>query len=154
MAFTAEPGSLLVSADYAQIELVVLAHLSQDPGLLKAFREGVDVHRRTASLLFGMAEAEVTPDKRRIAKTINFGVIYGMSAFRLSNELGIPRGEAQKFIDAYFATYAGVRGLHRQGGGRGRGSGLLDHDARQAPAHRARSTRATRPRSRRPSGSR
>jgi DNA polymerase I len=109
MAFTAEPGSLLVSADYSQIELVVLAHLSQDPGLLKAFREGVDVHRRTASLLFGLAEGEVTPDKRRIAKTINFGVIYGMSAFRLSNELGIPRGEAQKFIDAYFETYAGVR---------------------------------------------
>jgi DNA polymerase-1 len=111
MAFAAEPGSLLVSADYSQIELVVLAHLSQDPGLLKAFREGVDVHRRTASLLFGLAEDEVTPDKRRIAKTINFGVIYGMSAFRLSNELGIPRGEAQKFIDAYFDTYAGVRGF-------------------------------------------
>jgi DNA polymerase I len=109
MAFTAEPGSLLVSADYSQIELVVLAHLSQDPGLLKAFREGVDVHRRTASLLFGMSEEEVTPDKRRVAKTINFGVIYGMSAFRLSNELGIPRGDAQKFIDAYFSTYAGVR---------------------------------------------
>jgi DNA polymerase I len=109
MAFSAEPKSLLVSADYAQIELVVLAHLSQDPGLLKAFREGVDVHRRTASLLFGLAEDEVTSDKRRIAKTINFGVIYGMSAFRLSNELGIPRGEAQKFIDAYFETYAGVR---------------------------------------------
>ncbi len=109
MAFTARPGNMLISADYSQIELVVLAHLSQDPGLLAAFREGVDIHRRTASLLFGMEEAEVTPDKRRIAKTINFGVIYGMSAFRLSNELGIPRGEAQKFIDAYFATYAGVR---------------------------------------------
>jgi DNA polymerase I len=109
MAFQAGPGRLLVSADYAQIELVVLAHLSQDPGLLKAFREGVDVHRRTASLLFGMGESEVTSDKRRIAKTINFGVIYGMSAFRLSNELGIPRGEAQKFIDAYFTTYSGVR---------------------------------------------
>jgi DNA polymerase I len=108
-AFTAEEGNLLVSADYSQIELVVLAHLSQDPGLLKAFREGVDVHRRTASLLFGLGEEEVTPDKRRIAKTINFGVIYGMSAFRLSNELGIPRGEAQKFIDAYFETYSGVR---------------------------------------------
>ncbi len=109
MAFTASPGNLLVAADYAQIELVVLAHFSQDPGLLQAFREGVDVHRRTASLLFGLPEAEVTPDRRRIAKTINFGVIYGMSAFRLSNELGIPRAEAQKFIDAYFATYAGVR---------------------------------------------
>jgi DNA polymerase-1 len=109
MAFTASPGNLLISADYSQIELVVLAHLSQDPGLLKAFREGVDIHRRTASLLFGMDEADVTPDKRRLAKTINFGVIYGMSAFRLSNELGIPRGDAQKFIDAYFATYSGVR---------------------------------------------
>ena len=109
MAFIAAPGNLLISADYSQIELVVLAHLSQDPGLLKAFREGVDVHRRTASLLFGMSEPEVSPDRRRIAKTINFGVIYGMSAFRLSNELGIPRGEAQKFIDAYFATYSGVR---------------------------------------------
>jgi DNA polymerase-1 len=109
MAFAAGPGNLLVSADYSQIELVVLAHLSQDAGLLKAFREGVDVHRRTASLLFGLPEPEVTPDRRRIAKTINFGVIYGMSAFRLSNELGIPRGEAQKFIDAYFATYSGVR---------------------------------------------
>ena len=109
MAFTARAGNLLVAADYSQIELVVLAHFSQDPGLLQAFREGVDVHRRTASLLFGLPEAEVTPDKRRIAKTINFGVIYGMSAFRLSNELGIPRAEAQKFIDAYFSTYAGVR---------------------------------------------
>ncbi|MGA2547554.1 MAG: DNA polymerase I [Rectinemataceae bacterium] len=109
MAFTASPGNLLISADYSQIELVVLAHLSQDPGLLEAFRDGVDIHRRTASLLFGMDEADVTPDRRRVAKTINFGVIYGMSAFRLSNELGIPRGEAQKFIDAYFATYSGVR---------------------------------------------
>ncbi len=107
-AFSAPSGRMLVSADYSQIELVVLAHLSQDPGLLAAFKEGVDVHRRTASLLFGMSEAEVTPDKRRIAKTINFGVIYGMSAFRLSNEMGISRGEAQAFIDAYFKTYAGV----------------------------------------------
>jgi len=107
-AFVAPPGRLLVSADYSQIELVVLAHLSQDPGLLAAFKEGVDIHRRTASLLFGLPESEVTADRRRIAKTINFGVIYGMSAFRLSNELGIPRGQAQAFIDAYFKTYAGV----------------------------------------------
>jgi DNA polymerase-1 len=107
-AFVAPPGRLLVSADYSQIELVVLAHLSQDPALLAAFKEGVDVHRRTASLLFGIPEAEVTADRRRIAKTINFGVIYGMSAFRLSNELGISRTQAQSFIDAYFKTYAGV----------------------------------------------
>lgn len=107
-AFVASPGRLLVSADYSQIELVVLAHLSKDEALRKAFIEGVDVHRRTASLLFKVNEAEVAPDLRRIAKTINFGVIYGMSAFRLSNELKIPRGEAQSFIDAYFSTYAGV----------------------------------------------
>lgn len=107
-AFVAPEGRLLVSADYSQIELVVLAHLSQDPALLAAFKEGVDVHRRTASLLFGIPEAEVTADRRRIAKTINFGVIYGMSAFRLSNELGISRTQAQSFIDAYFKTYAGV----------------------------------------------
>jgi DNA polymerase-1 len=108
-AFVAGPGHLLVSADYSQIELVVLAHLSGDEGLLRAFREGVDVHRRTASLLFSVPEASVSPEQRRAAKTINFGVIYGMSAFRLSNELKIPRGDAQKFIDAYFATYSGVR---------------------------------------------
>ncbi len=107
-AFVASPGKLLVSADYSQIELVVLAHLSKDEALRKAFIEGVDVHRRTASLLFKVPEPEVAPDLRRIAKTINFGVIYGMSAFRLSNELKIPRGEAQSFIDAYFSTYAGV----------------------------------------------
>lgn len=108
-AFTAEKGRLLVSADYSQIELVVLAHLSGDPGLSKAFREGVDVHRRTASLLFKVDEEAVTPEQRRTAKTINFGVIYGMSAFRLANELKIPRGEAKKFIDAYFETYSGVQ---------------------------------------------
>ena len=113
-AFVADEGKLLVSADYAQIELVVLAHLSGDPGLQQAFREGVDVHRRTASLLFKVAETAVTPEQRRIAKTINFGVIYGMSAFRLANELKIPRGEAQAFIDAYFTTYAGVTDFIRK----------------------------------------
>ena len=107
-AFTAEKGKLLVSADYAQIELVVLAELSGDEGLAKAFKEGVDVHRRTASLLFKVSEPEVSAEQRRLAKTINFGVIYGMSAFRLANELKIPRGEAQRFIDAYFQTYSGV----------------------------------------------
>jgi len=113
-AFRATPGKILVSADYSQIELVVLAHLSQDPELCRAFREGIDVHRRTASLLFRIPEEQVTADRRRVAKTINFGVIYGMSAFRLSNELKIPRGEAQSFIDAYFATYAGVSDFIRR----------------------------------------
>ena len=108
-AFVAEPGKILVSADYSQIELVVLAHLSGDPELCAAFTSGQDVHRRTAALIFGLKEDEVKPEQRRAAKTINFGVMYGMSAFRLSNELGIPRSEAQAFIDAYFHTYAGVR---------------------------------------------
>ncbi len=108
-AFVAKEGSVLVSADYSQIELVVLAHLSGDEGLLSAFREGVDVHRRTAALIFETSESEVRADQRRIAKTINFGVMYGMSAFRLSNELDISRIEAQSFIDAYFRTYSGVQ---------------------------------------------
>ncbi|MDR1948958.1 MAG: DNA polymerase I [Spirochaetaceae bacterium] len=108
-AFIADPGRLLISADYSQIELVVLAHLSGDEGLCSAFREGKDVHARTAALIFGIGESVVRPDQRRIAKTINFGVMYGMSAFRLSNELGISRTDAASFIAAYFKTYAGVR---------------------------------------------
>ncbi|MDR2095482.1 MAG: DNA polymerase I [Treponema sp.] len=107
-AFIANPGCLLISADYSQIELVVLAHLSGDENLLAAFRDGKDVHARTASLIFGIPESEVRGDQRRIAKTINFGVMYGMSSFRLSNELGIHRSEAQAFIDAYFKTYSGI----------------------------------------------
>ncbi|MCL2092840.1 MAG: DNA polymerase I [Treponema sp.] len=108
-AFIPKPGSLLISADYSQIELVVLAHLSQDANLLSAFFEGKDIHAKTASLIFGLDEGAVTGDQRRIAKTINFGVMYGMSSFRLANELGISRGEASSFIEAYFRTYSGVR---------------------------------------------
>jgi DNA polymerase-1 len=108
-AFIADPGRILISADYSQIELVVLAHLSRDEGLCSAFREGKDVHARTAALIFGIDESGVSSGQRRIAKTINFGVMYGMSAFRLSNELGISRTEAASFIAAYFNTYAGVR---------------------------------------------
>ena len=107
-SFTAAPGSRLISADYSQIELVVMAHLSGDENLLAAFREGVDIHRRTAAFIFGIPEAEVTSEHRRVAKTINFGVIYGMSAFRLARDLGIPNAKAQGFIDAYFTTYSGV----------------------------------------------
>ncbi|MDP2791320.1 MAG: DNA polymerase I [Rectinemataceae bacterium] len=107
-SFTAAPGQRLISADYSQIELVVMAHLSGDENLLAAFREGVDIHRRTAAFIFGIPEAEVTPEHRRVAKTINFGVIYGMSAFRLARDLGIPNAKAQGFIDAYFTTYSGV----------------------------------------------
>ena len=112
-AFTADDGKLLVSADYSQIELVVLAHISGDANLQKAFNEGVDVHKATAALIFGISPKEVTHEQRRTAKTINFGVMYGMSAFRLSNELGIPRGTAKSFIDTYFATYSGVQNFIR-----------------------------------------
>jgi DNA polymerase-1 len=107
-AFTARPGWVLISADYSQIELVILAHLSGDKNLVSAFTEGKDIHARTAALIFGMDEKEVLPEQRRIAKTINFGVMYGMSAFRLANELGISRHDAATFIETYFRTYSGI----------------------------------------------
>jgi DNA polymerase-1 len=113
-AFTAVPGRYLVSADYSQIELVILAHLSGDENLCRAFRSGGDVHRATASLIFGVGEDGVTPDMRRAAKTINFGVMYGMSAFRLANELGISRTQASDFLSAYNATYSGVQDYFTQ----------------------------------------
>jgi len=90
---------------------VVMAHLSGDANLIAAFKEGVDIHKRTAAFIFGIDEAAVTPEHRRVAKTINFGVIYGMSAFRLARDLGIPNAKAQGFIDAYFTTYSGVAGF-------------------------------------------
>ncbi|GHU70659.1 DNA polymerase I [Spirochaetia bacterium] len=108
-AFIARPGCVLISADYSQIELVVLAHLSGDENLLAAFTDGKDVHARTAALIFGIDEKDVHADQRRIAKTINFGVMYGMSAFRLANELNITRTDAAAFIEAYFKTYSGIR---------------------------------------------
>ena len=108
-AFCAGKGKVLISADYSQIELVVLAHLSRDENLMAAFTDGKDVHKRTAMLIFAVEEPDVTPEMRRVAKTINFGVMYGMSAFRLAKELGISRTEAKNFIDSYFRTYRGVR---------------------------------------------
>ncbi len=108
-AFIPAEGHMLLSADYAQIELVVLAHLADDPGLKEAFLHGEDIHTHTAALIFGVHPDLVMSDQRRIAKTINFGVMYGMSAFRLSNELQIPRRDAQSFIDDYFARFSGVR---------------------------------------------
>ncbi len=107
-AFVPEPGWVFLSADYAQIELVILAHLSGDPTLREAFAAGRDVHRQTAALLFGVAEEEVSPEQRRVGKTINFGVVYGMSAFRLAQDMRIPRREADSFINTYFQRYAGV----------------------------------------------
>ncbi|MDO4904674.1 MAG: DNA polymerase I [Lautropia sp.] len=107
-AFIAPAGSRLMSADYSQIELRIMAHISQDAGLLKAFAEGQDVHRATAAEVFGVPLAEVDSEQRRYAKVINFGLIYGMSAFGLAANLGIERGSAQAYIDRYFARYPGV----------------------------------------------
>ena len=107
-AFYAADGCKLISADYAQIELVILAHFSQDENLVKAFRHGTDVHAATAALIFNVPVENVVPDMRRIAKVINFGVMYGMSAFRLANQLRISRTEAAEFITRYFTTYSGV----------------------------------------------
>ena len=108
-AFIAPPGYLLVAADYSQIELRIMAHLSGDEGLLNAFRHGEDVHRATAAEVFGVPLGEVTTDQRRNAKAINFGLIYGMSAFGLAKQLGIGRSEAQSYVDMYFARYPGVK---------------------------------------------
>jgi DNA polymerase-1 len=109
-AFIAPPGHLLIAADYSQIELRIMAHLSGDEGLLCAFAADEDIHRATAAEVFGMAPAEVTADQRRSAKAINFGLIYGMSAFGLARQLGIGREEAQGYVDRYFARYPGVKG--------------------------------------------
>jgi DNA polymerase-1 len=107
-AFVAPPGHVVLSADYSQIELRVLAHLSQDPQLVDAFASAEDVHARTAALIFDKPRSEVTADERRAAKTINFGVIYGMGEAALAKQLGIPREQATRFIAAYFERYAGV----------------------------------------------
>ena len=107
-AFIASPGRLLLAADYSQIELRIMAHLSSDKGLLAAFSAGEDVHRATAAEVFGVLPEAVSNDQRRSAKAINFGLIYGMSAFGLAKQLGIARGAAQEYIDLYFARYPGV----------------------------------------------
>jgi DNA polymerase-1 len=108
-AFIAPPGHVLLAADYSQIELRIMAHLSGDDGLLNAFANDLDVHQATAAEVFGAKLDDVTSDQRRSAKAINFGLIYGMSAFGLAKQLGIPRGAAQEYIDLYFARYPGVK---------------------------------------------
>jgi DNA polymerase-1 len=108
-AFTVEPGHVLLAADYSQIELRLLAHFSRDPLLVEAFRRGDDIHTLTASQVFGVPPLMVTPDHRRQAKVVNFGIVYGLSAFGLSQQLGIEPGDAKRFIDAYFEKYSGVR---------------------------------------------
>ncbi|MCK6505205.1 DNA polymerase I [Myxococcota bacterium] len=107
--FVAAPGQALVSADYSQVELRVLAHFCGEGPLLEAYLEGQDIHRRTAAEIFGLSMDAVGPEQRRAAKAINFGIVYGMSAFRLARELGIGRGEAKQYIDDYFARYPQVR---------------------------------------------
>jgi DNA polymerase I len=108
-AFIASPGFCIVAADYSQIELRIMAHLSADAGLLAAFADDRDIHQATAAEVFAMPLADVTANQRRSAKAINFGLIYGMSAFGLAKQLGIARGEAQKYVDLYFDRYPGVR---------------------------------------------
>ncbi len=108
-AFVAAPGHVIASADYSQIELRIMAHLSDDHALLKAFQEGQDVHRATAAEVFGIAPAEVSTEQRRYAKTINFGLIYGMGTFGLAKSLGIENAAAKTYIDRYFARFAGVK---------------------------------------------
>jgi DNA polymerase-1 len=108
-AFTAEPGFVLLAADYSQIELRLLAHFSQDLMLVEAYRRGDDIHTLTAAEVFGVPPLMITDEHRRSAKAVNFGIVYGLSAFGLSQQLGIDKGEAKRFIDRYFDRYKGVR---------------------------------------------
>ncbi|MDP4837842.1 MAG: DNA polymerase I [Burkholderiales bacterium] len=107
-SFIAPPGRVIVSADYSQIELRIMAHLSEDQSLIQAFKNGDDIHRQTASEIFNITSAEISTEQRRYAKVINFGLIYGMSAFGLAKQLGVERSAAQQYIDRYFARYPGV----------------------------------------------
>ena len=121
--FVAAPGNVLISADYSQIELRVLAHLCGDPGLQQAFRDGADVHARTAAQLFGVAEADVSRDQRAAAKTVNFGILYGMSATRLAREQKMSRSEATALIDRYFSRYPAIEQWKEQALADARSSG-------------------------------
>jgi DNA polymerase-1 len=113
-AFIAPEGRKILAADYSQIELRIMAHLSQDEGLLSAFAEGKDIHTATAAEVFSVSAEQVTQEQRRSAKAINFGLIYGMSAFGLAKQIGVGREEAQHYIDTYFARYPGVEAYMEQ----------------------------------------
>ncbi len=125
-AFIAAPGHKLLAADYSQIELRIMAHLSEDEGLLKAFAAGEDIHRATAAEVFGLAPDQVTSEMRRSAKAINFGLIYGMSAFGLARQLDIERGMAQQYIDLYFSRYPGVKAYMDETRERAREQGYVE----------------------------
>ena len=125
-AFVAAPGYKLVAADYSQIELRIMAHLSNDKGLLDAFSKGLDVHSATAAEVFGVSADEVTKDQRRSAKAINFGLIYGMSAFGLAKQLDITRPEAQEYVDLYFKRYPGVKEYMEQTKEKAREDGYVE----------------------------
>jgi DNA polymerase I len=125
-AFVAPPGHVLLAADYSQIELRIMAHLSGDSGLLGAFASDRDIHQATAAEVFGAALDAVTADQRRSAKAINFGLIYGMSAFGLAKQLGIARGAAQEYIDLYFARYPGVKRYMEQTRAQAKAQGYVE----------------------------
>ncbi len=125
-AFVPEPGYRMLAADYSQIELRIMAHLSGDEGLLAAFAEGRDIHRATAAEVFGVELDKVTKDQRRSAKAINFGLIYGMSAFGLARQLDIGRAEAQQYVDLYFARYPGVKAFMEQTKEKAREQGYVE----------------------------
>ena len=125
-AFIAPPGHLLVAADYSQVELRIMAHLSGDASLIAAFEADRDIHQATAAEVFGLPLAEVTAEQRRSAKAINFGLIYGMSAFGLARQLGIGRGEAQQYVDLYFERYPGVKAYMDRTRERAREDGFVE----------------------------
>jgi DNA polymerase-1 len=125
-AFIAPPGQLLLAADYSQVELRIMAHLSGDASLIAAFEADRDIHQATAAEVFGTALEAVTPDQRRSAKAINFGLIYGMSAFGLARQLGIGRTEAQQYVDLYFERYPGVKAYMDRTRERAREDGFVE----------------------------
>ena len=132
-AFVAPPGCLIASADYSQIELRIMAHLSGDEALLRAFTEGMDVHRATAAEVFGVAPEQVSSEQRRYAKVINFGLIYGMSSFGLARNLGIDNTAAKNYIDALFRALPGRQALHGRDPRQRQGQGLRRDRVRPAP---------------------
>lgn len=125
-AFVPAPGYRIVSADYSQVELRIMAHLSGDPGLIRAFAEGADIHKATAAEVFGVPLEAVTSDMRRNVKAINFGLIYGMSAFGLARQLKVDRSAAQEYVDRYFARYPGVRAFMDRTREQARGAGYVE----------------------------